>query len=385
MVQRTKRLLSVLSLCFTWALISVHPIWKYLSHTKAAAATGLGLGLVALGMGWLYRRNRGKNDIGIGWLLVLFLAFTTAFAALYPLSLRHSLNAGSDREDALHVELTAIRQHRDPFDARTFLHNPPTPLPGAMLLAAPFFSIGHIAWQNLLWYALFTIFTIRFFRYRATALIFLLVFVFLAPANLSDLTDGGDYLTNFFYVAIAVGLFCRTLNRSLYVALAAGLFLGVVLSSRGIYVLILIPLLAYSLQRASHRRALVLFSAVFVASALVTLPILAPHAVTNLLHELDQTTAGKLRFIPRALHPRWILPLAATIVGGSAFFVRLNLPRIFLIFSATSFVMLAPFVVTFALHGLWQRLSYLSVCVLPFALWALSRYEYVSSDGNGIQ
>jgi hypothetical protein len=42
--------------------------------------------------------------------------------------------------------------------------------------------------------------------------------------------------------------------------------------------------------------------------------------------------------------------------------------------------MLAPFVVTFALHSekLRFNFSYLSVCALSFSLWALSRYERIS-------
>ena len=68
------------------------------------------------------------------------------------------------------------------------------------------------------------------------------------------------------------------------------------------------------------------------------------------------------------------------IVACAAFFVRLDFPRLFLTFSITSFVMLAPFVVTFGLHSekLRYNFSYLSVCTLSFSLWALSRYERIS-------
>ena len=55
----------------------------------------------------------------------------------------------------------------------------------------------------------------------------------------------------------------------------------------------------------------------------------------------------------------------------------MDLPRLFLIFSITSFVMLAPFAITLALHSekLRYNLSYLGICALSFALWALSQYE----------
>jgi uncharacterized membrane protein SirB2 len=377
------RSLLIFSVCAAWALISLAPIYKYLTHGKATAAMVFGILFIALGMLRLDRLNQQQQQrqISAGWLLLLFLILAVAFAVLYPISLKHTLNVGSDREDALRIELNAVHHHQYPYDAHTFLGNPPTPLPGAMLLTAPFFALGHIAWQNFLWLALFFVFTTRFFRQRATALFFLVVFLLLAPANLSDFTSGGDYLTNFFYLAIAVALFIRSLDRAFYTCIPAALFLGVTLSSCVIYAVILIPLLALTLKRTSRSRAIALFVIVLIAAAAVTLPIFAPHAFTHLLQQLGQN-APKLRYIPTALHPRWTLPLLAVIVACTTFFVRMNFPRLFLTFSITSFVMLAPFVVTFALHSekLRYNFSYLSVCTLSFSLWALSQYERISMD-----
>jgi hypothetical protein len=372
------RFLLIFSICAAWALISWAPIYKYLTHGRATAAMLLGILVIALGMHRLVRLHQ-QRQISIGWFLFLFLILTAAFSVLYPLSLKHTLNVGSDREDALRVELNAVYHHQYPYDARTFLGSPPTPLPGAMSLAAPFFAFGHIAWQNFLWLALFFVFTIRFFRHRATALFFLAVFLLLAPANLSDFTSGGDYLTNFFYVAIAVALFIRSLDGAFYVGIPAAFFLGVTLSSRVIYVVILIPLLALTLQRVSRSRAITLFVTVLITAAAVTLPVFAPHAFTHLQQQLDQN-AVKLRYISADLHPRWTLPLLAVMVACTTLLVGMDLPRLFLTFSITSFVMLAPFVVTFALHSekLRFNFSYLSVCALSFSLWALSRYERIS-------
>ncbi|WP_433983813.1 hypothetical protein RBB78_24300 [Tunturiibacter empetritectus] len=138
-------------------------------------------------------------------------------------------------------------------------------------------------------------------------------------------------------------------------------------------------MLALTLQRTSRSRTGALFVLVLIAAAAVTLPIFAPHTFTHLLQQLDQN-AVKLRYIPSALHPRWTLPLLAVMAACTTFFVRMNLPRLLLTFSITSFVMLAPFVVTFALHSekLRYNFAYLSVCTLSFSLWALSRYERIS-------
>ena len=227
--------------------------------------------------------------------------------------------------------------------------------------------------KNFLWLAFFFIFTIR---YRATALFFLIEFLLLSPGNLGDFTSGGDYLTNFFYLAIAVALFIRSLDRAFCAYVPAALFLGITLSSRIIYAVILIPLLALTLQRASRSRAIVSFVIVLLAAAAVTLPIFAPHAVTHLFQQLNQNSP-KLRYIPTALHPGWTPPLIAVIVACISSLMRVTFSRLLLTFSITSFVMLAPFVLSFALHSEKMRhnFSYLGVCALAFSLWALSRYE----------
>jgi hypothetical protein len=150
----------------------------------------------------------------------------------------------------------------------------------------------------------------------------------------------------------------------------------VILSSRVIYPFALIPLLALSLQRTSRVRTIASFAVVLATAAAVTLPIFAPHPFFHLLLQLDQN-ATKLRYIPSVLHPHWTLPLLAVAAGCASFFVRMDLPRLFLSFCVTSLIVLAPFVVSFAINSakLRYNFSYLGVCVLAFALWALSGYE----------
>jgi hypothetical protein len=379
-----RRNLFALGICAAWTLTSAAPLSKYLSPAKATAAIVIGVLGIALGMYLLDRLNRRRTQIAVGWFLLLFLVLTAAFAVLYPISLKHTLNMGSDREDALRIELNAVRHHQFPYDARTFLGNSPTPLPGAMLLAAPFFAIGHIAWQNFFWLGLFFLFAVHFFLHRATALFFLTVFLLCAPGNLSDFTSGGDYLTNFFYLVIAVTLFTQSLDRSFYASIPAALFLGIALSSRIIYAVILIPLLALTLQRTSRPRVAILLFAILLAASAVTLPVFTPHPLPHLLQQLLQS-APKLRYLPRALHPQVTLPALALLLASIAFFIRMNLPRLFLIFSVCSFVMLSPFVVSFALHAEQLRYAffYLSASTLSFSLWALSRYERLSWTGTG--
>jgi hypothetical protein len=368
--------LTTVCICLAWLSLSVHPLAKYLSRSVAAVAIAFGLLTIVTAMQWLERRNRRTHQISLAWLALLFLALTTAFAVLYPISLKHTLNSGSDREDALRLELTAVRHHQYPYAQRTFLGNPLTPLPGAMLFAAPFFLIGHIAWQNFLWLALFFLFTLRFFRNRLTALFYLALFLLFTPANLGDLTSGGDYLTNFFYIAIAIALFAASINLPIYASVAAALFLGIALSSRIIYVAALVPLLALMLRRASITRTAVMFATVLVSFSIMTLPIFAPHPLAHLLQQLQQADS-KMRYIPAIFHPQLVLPVLAVLTGSIAFLIRMDMQRLFLIFSASAFVMIAPFVAATAIHAgrPTYELSYLAASVLAFGLWAFSRYE----------
>ncbi|GAA4838688.1 hypothetical protein GCM10023201_29900 [Actinomycetospora corticicola] len=59
---------------------------------------------------------------------------------------------GSDRADALDVALTRLAGGLYPYTGLTYLGNPITPLPGSLVLAAPFWALtGHAAWQNVAW------------------------------------------------------------------------------------------------------------------------------------------------------------------------------------------------------------------------------------------
>src|SRR6202000_2973117 len=102
-----------------------------------------------------------------------------------------------------------------------------------------------------------------------------------------------------------------------------------------IYVVVLIPVLALALQRVSRFRVALLFAVVAFVGCAVTLPVFAPHPFPQLLQQLDQN-AIKLRYISAAVHPQWTLSALAVLVSCVAFLRRMDLPRLFLIFSFAS-------------------------------------------------
>jgi len=372
---------SILAIAAGWLAISTAPLWKYLSHPKAIAAAAFGVLGIATGMLIVDRLNRRGWQPGYGWLAALYLLLAVAILILYPLSLRHTFNAGSDREDAIRVSLNAIQHHQFPYSARTYLNNPPTPLPGALLLATPFHALGHIVWQNLFWTALFFLLSLRIFRHRATALFFLTLFFLCTPVVINDLVTGGDYIINFLYITIAVVLFVSALQRRLPVAMLAAAFLGIAISSRAIYPLVLIPLLALTLQRSSRGRTAALFTVVTATAAAVTLPVFTPHPLTRLLHQLMLTSSNVVT-LPHSLHLVIILPLLALLILGSAFFLQMNLQCLSLLFALATVIILAPPAIAQALLGNTTAVSYLAVPVMAMSLCVLARYEIADKSAQ---
>ena len=76
------------------------------------------------------------------WHLLIGVALCVLFAVAYPVATSGLFGGGTDRADALDVTDAALLAGRPVYDTLTYLGNPPTPLPGAVLLAAPFHLIG---------------------------------------------------------------------------------------------------------------------------------------------------------------------------------------------------------------------------------------------------
>jgi hypothetical protein len=391
---RTSRTLQLWNVSFIalgtalcWILCTIAQLQKYLSGRLAVSSCllgGLAIAGLVFGLVHLYRRGL---DVPRWTLIVALMALLLSFAVVYPVAQKHILGKGSDREDALRVELVALVHHQYPYDARTFLNHRPTPLPGAMVLAFPFFLLGRIALQNLVWASAFCIFLLNFFSRRATALAFVLIFLITALENLNDFDVGGDYMTNIMYVAIALYLFYRALLRSEtnWASVLSIVLLGIALSSRVVYAVTLVPVFALALQRTGWRRALKFTAGVIAVSLLVTLPVFAPHPVTRLLLQLNQN-ADKFDYLPSFLPPV-ALPLSALCIVCSSFFVRMTLPRVYLISGLATFVMVGPPMLSICIaQGLSQKLptdlEYLAVSCLFVALWLFSRLERVAI-GNG--
>ena len=187
--------------------------------------------IVALTM---FSRTR-TADLPMYWLMAACAFLLLLFVWRYPHAHAGPPGTGSDRDDALNVALRAITHLRYPYREKTFLGGAITPMPGALLLASPFYLLGNSAFQNLFWPPVFCRWAYRFFGGTTAALWFSLIFLIGCPSSLYDFITGGDYLVNALYVAIAMDLvFVSIPDARKWHLPAAAVFLGIAISSRPI-------------------------------------------------------------------------------------------------------------------------------------------------------
>lgn len=234
----------------------------------------------------------------IGWLVsATLLGLAVLFYVLYPLANSGSLGAGSDRDEALNMATRRLMNGLYPYDARTSLGNPVSPLPGSLLLAVPFVWLGNSAYQNLFWLWVFFLCLAKVLKDQRSALVLLLATLTCSPATLHEFVTGGDLLANSIYVWVfAYGLLRVIPEPRIGVGskiLSAVLF-GVGLSSR-VHFLLVVPLVFAGLAQRSSLASAVKYGALALGVWMLTVvPFygydpggFTPLHTLNKLHSLD--------------------------------------------------------------------------------------------------
>jgi len=335
--------------------------------------------VVVVLMVWLrWRTLRAERELRIRWLVVLWAAFALVFAVLNPISQRHILGVGSDREDALRVADYALLHGRYLYDAHTYLGNAITPLPGAILLSVPFYLLGSVALQNLAWLALFIAFACWFLRDRAAALVFVLLLFGASSGNLDDFVVGGDFLINALYVCIAFALVITTVEEDMpaWMQVAAAVFLGFAVDSRPIYVVAFPLLLAYLWQ---HRGPAPAIRALLISGCTAVILSL-PFYFYSPAHFAPLHVEHKLDFIPARYHATVLFPALGLLTACAGFFVPLTRVRVFVLFGLSLFMMVAIpgwiqwFEQPFTVNG-WYGVALSGLPGLFFMFWLFDKYQ----------
>jgi hypothetical protein len=216
-----------------------------------------------------------------------FIALIVVFALVFPRANVHVAGRGSDADDALNLAVSELLHGRYPYYVQTYLQNAIANFPGAILLAAPFVVLGNSAYQNLFWFGVFFFAASRLTRSWGRGLILVWMVLIFSPVVMNYVVTGGDDLANAIYVLAFMLLtvnWVSNRNAPVWKKVSAALLLGIGLSSRANFLLVLPQLFAVLTIKAGWRTALGYSAVTIAAVAAVTIPfwIIDPASFTPL-------------------------------------------------------------------------------------------------------
>lgn len=250
---------------------------------------------------------------------VTLFVFVIALVLLaYPVVNGGSYGAGgSDADDALIIGARELINGRYPFYPLTYLGNPIAPMPGSIFLAIPFVFLNVLPLQNIFWLAVLFVLALRELKSTAYAASLTFYLVFFSPAVLLNLVTSIDRLSNTIYILAAMWMLIRWLPRSETPwgkAVLPSLLLGVGLSSRSNFFLLIPVFFSFLVQIAGWKRSLKYLSISAAAFLLVTVPfwIYDPAGFTP-FHEQSKKIS---QFEP-------LIPFAPVVVTGISILVAI--------------------------------------------------------------
>ena len=243
-----------------------------------------------------------------------------AFIIIYPMHDSGMLGFYSDRDEALDIGASRLLSLENPYvcTAVSGVHsgcptdgNPIAPLPGGLVLAAPFVLIfGLSAVQNFFWLSvLFFQAKISLFSGKHISAL-LLTLIFLNPVILAEILSGGDHLAN--TIAVLIGLLGMLTSRGIAKSLAWGCFLGIVCAWRAHFLLAAFPCFAFYVSRGCYSHML----RVGGAAAVTFLALVLPLFIFNSSEFSPLHTQTKLESFSHLLpHPTFWASVSAVCYG----------------------------------------------------------------------
>lgn len=304
-------------------LASLDVAYKYLGWAGVAGYAVVVFAAVFAISAFLPRIDALGNPRWVRWLVfAFFAAMIIGIIIVYPIANSGRFGGGSDADDALYLAANELLNCRYPFYPRTYLGNPIAPMPGAVILAAPFVLLNFLPLQNVFWLGAFYKVLRKQISSCVMAFALFAAAILLSPAVWQNLATVTDRTSNVIYILIAMWLMMRYIpddEAPTWKKLASAAFLGVGLSSRANF-LFLLPLLFAALNAASGWKIAIRYLAVTVATAaIVTLPfyVYDPAAFT------PWTTQGqKIVELETVLpYARYLTPALGMLLG-SAFALR---------------------------------------------------------------
>ncbi|MFT3745825.1 MAG: hypothetical protein QM785_16240 [Pyrinomonadaceae bacterium] len=206
---------------------------------------------------------------------VTFALLTAIALVLYPMANAGRFGGGSDADDALVVAVTELLRGHYPYTLSTYLGNPISPMPGAVFLAIPFVVLGAIQLQNIFWLAFFFLVFRYFEKNAALALGLVWAMLVFSPTLLQNIVTGADYASNSIYILVLMWILTLLLAESgsaTWKRVIPAILLGVALSSRSTFILMMPVFLSVLVQRAGWKEAIKYLAITGVTFLAVTLP-----------------------------------------------------------------------------------------------------------------
>ena len=247
-----------------------------------------------------------------------FVALGVIFAYVYPKANTHivgrGVGHGSDADDALNLSVHELLNGRYPFYVETYLHNPIGVLPGAVLLVLPFVLLGGSASQNLFWLAAFFFSLSRTISSWRLSLMLLWTLLIFSPVVMHQLVTGADDAANSIYVLLFMLLVVRwgsEREAAVWKKVLPAVLLGIGLSSRANFVLVLPQLFSELTRRANWQVAAKYLAIVCAAFFAVTLPfwLYDPERFSPLYTQTNKVPALLLP------HARFVIPVLGSCIA----------------------------------------------------------------------
>jgi hypothetical protein len=305
-------------------------------------------------------------------------ALVAAFVVGVPPAYGWAMGVGSDRADALNVALGQLAQGHYPYTATTYLGNPISPLPGALLLAAPFWWVsGNAAWQNLAWLVLLLPLVNGGWRPRPRPTVLWALTILGGLEVLRECVVGDDLVSGAVPAVAAVAWTLRAARTGpTWVLAGTAVLLGVATCTRPHMVLVLVIAVAAVGAAAGARRALV----AGVCAALIVPFLLGGVARFSPLHTVAKVTGDRTLTIGMV-----VIALAATslVVGALAVVRPFTAEGVGWFCAAALF---APSVLSLARRLLVGPVAELDLTLgaaaVPFAVWAAAATRPRRPDGG---
>jgi hypothetical protein len=225
-------------------------------------------------------------------------------------------------------------------------------MPGSILLAMPFVALGNSAFQNHFWLAAFVVATSIRFRDKSIALLQLTTLLALAPITLHSIVTGNDLFANSLFVLVAILVVIHVIpdrRSGVWQKLTAAAFIGVAMSSRSNFLLLLPLTVRILAERCGWKTTLryvfvgaIVFSAVTIPFWLYDPPNFGPLLKQNKFEQYHHVLPHADIVVPgTALILAVILALLPGQVAEHTFWRRCGIIQMYPIAAITCLHMLA--------------------------------------------